>query len=146
MLLSDDSKSVVFRAAAVAGIAAGLSVIYFLNPATSAVFPRCPFHLMTGLHCPGCGSLRAIHLLAHGDIYAAWRMNAMLLISLPVIVALLLKPGWKYKVWLPPVIFSVIILYGIARNVPFSPFSKLAPQAIRAVSGGADVERKPANP
>ncbi|MFM7794230.1 MAG: hypothetical protein ACKO90_41275, partial [Microcystis panniformis] len=30
-------------------------VLYLFNPATSKLFPPSPFHLLTGLYCPGCG-------------------------------------------------------------------------------------------
>ena len=46
-------------------------------------FPRCIFKSLTGLDCPGCGSQRALHALLHADIIAAWRFNAMLVLSIP---------------------------------------------------------------
>src|SRR5688572_26415576 len=45
------------------------SLLYFyVNPSTSVLFPRCLFFSITSLHCPGCGSQRAIHELLHGNI------------------------------------------------------------------------------
>lgn len=61
-------------------------------------FPKCPFLLLTGLKCPGCGSQRVVHALLHGDLAAAWGYNALLVAALPVIaamvVALLARRRW----------------------------------------------------
>ena len=47
---------------------------------------------MFGVRCPGCGSLRALHALAHGDLKAALAFNAPLVIALPVIAFLFFIP------------------------------------------------------
>jgi len=54
-------------------------------------------------------------------------MNPLLMISLPFLVLLILVPRWSRKPWLPWVSFTVIVLYGILRNLPYWPFSWLAP-------------------
>src|SRR6266446_10007644 len=62
----------------------GSAVILFLfNPAQSGFYPVCLFHQSTGLLCPGCGSLRALHQLLHGHLVAAVHLNALLVLSLP---------------------------------------------------------------
>ena len=53
-------KTAVCAIAAIAA-AAGAVVYVALDPATCAVFPRCPFYVLTGLKCPGCGSQLALH-------------------------------------------------------------------------------------
>ena len=53
------------------------------DPASSALFPKCPFHLLTGLECPGCGSQRAIHSLLNGDMRAAVHYNLLLVLAIP---------------------------------------------------------------
>jgi ABC-type amino acid transport system permease subunit len=45
--------------------------------------------MMTGLKCPGCGSQRAIHSLLHFDFVQAFRYNALLVLSLPLLAVLL---------------------------------------------------------
>ena len=66
-----------------------LALIYYnFNPSNMAIFPKCPFLLLTGLKCPGCGSQRAIHCLLHLDIYGAVKYNFLLVASLPVIAIL----------------------------------------------------------
>ena len=67
-----------------------LAVVYFsFDPSRHAVFPKCPFLMVTGLKCPGCGSQRAIHSLLHFDFVQAFRYNALLVLSLPLLAVLL---------------------------------------------------------
>jgi hypothetical protein len=73
---------VLFTAAGVAGI------LFFFNPAEHAFYPACYFHAVTGLNCPGCGSLRALHQLLHGHIAEAARLNLLLLLGLSYV-------GWR---------------------------------------------------
>lgn len=67
-----------------------IAAFYFsFDPAATSLMPKCVFHLATGLDCPGCGSQRLVHALLHGDIRAAWDANALLLILLPFIPAMI---------------------------------------------------------
>src|ERR1700744_3318477 len=64
-----------------------LAIVYHqYNPAKYKFFPKCPFHLLTGLDCPGCGSQRAFFFLLHGDVAQAIRMNLLLVLSLPFLL------------------------------------------------------------
>jgi hypothetical protein len=65
--------------------------LYFVDPLTSPFAPPCLFTALFGVHCPGCGSLRALHALAHGDLMAALGFNAPLVIALPVAALLLIS-------------------------------------------------------
>jgi hypothetical protein len=55
-------------------------------------------------------------------------MNPLLLFSLPVIAAAYLRRPWTYQTWLPWTMVTVVVLYGVARNIPAWPFLLLAPQ------------------
>ena len=110
---------------------AGIAVVYkHLDPAVVPIFPRCPFRLLTGYLCPGCGSQRAIHHLLNLDLPGAWRMNPLLVIALPyLLLGLILKPlsrhngrgtrlydqlyGYQASV----VALVVIVLFWIGRNI-----------------------------
>ena len=50
-----------------------------------ALFPACPFKLLTGWNCPACGGLRMTHDLLHGNLSAAVVDNVFLLIGLPLL-------------------------------------------------------------
>ena len=74
----------------VGGVAA--AVMYgLLDPARHALFPKCPFLMLTGgLRCPGCGSQRALHALLHLEFKEAFLYNPMVVISIPFLVLLAL--------------------------------------------------------
>ncbi len=60
------------------GMALAAAVLLFaFDPATTWWFPSCPLNALTGWLCPFCGSLRALHALAHGDPRAAWMLNPL---------------------------------------------------------------------
>jgi len=63
-------------------VSACLCILYFFDPRQHGFYPPCMFHRLTGLHCPGCGSLRAIHQLLHGHVAAAIHFNALLILAL----------------------------------------------------------------
>ena len=107
--------------------AVGGACLCWWDPESSRLFPPCPFHWATGLYCPGCGSLRALHALWHGQIQTAWRMNPMMVICIPPIAALILKPAVGSRTWVAWVAFAVLMIYGIFRNLPAWPFCWLAP-------------------
>ena len=112
------------------GIAAIFLGIYtFFNPADFVLFPKCPFWLLTGYQCPGCGSQRAIHHLLNGHWQEAFRQNALLVISLPYLAwgAVLEHSAWGKqkpelrKFWLGTraiaVIFVVVVAFAVLRNI-----------------------------
>lgn len=102
-------------------------VFYAYNPESSMLFPRCPFLVLTGLKCPGCGSQRAIHALLHLDFPAAFHYNALLVLSLPIVFLLLYaeavrhrKPAFYARIQRPAYIwvyFSLTLVWMAARNV-----------------------------
>ena len=76
-------------ALAACAIALAGAAYFALDPATNAIFPRCPFLTLTGLKCPGCGSQRAIHCLLHADIRGAAAYYFLLVAWLPALARLL---------------------------------------------------------
>ncbi len=117
----------------------GLAVLFFvLDPVKDAIFPRCVFYSLTGYHCPGCGSQRAIHNLLHLNLSGVVSNNALLLPATLLIFYHYARPLFNrisarelpdifYLKQTPWIIFAIIILFGILRNIPFFPFSVLAP-------------------
>ena len=130
-------KRALFAAAAVAA-AGGLVALRVYDPATSGVFPPCPVWYLTGWYCPGCGSLRAMHQLLHGNLQAAWAMNPLAILFFPFIGYGLVSHAflvWRGRglpgIFLPAVwirvMCGVIVLFGVLRNLPVHPFNMLAP-------------------
>lgn len=125
----------------IAASASALVSLYVFDPATSNLFPPCPLRYLTGWYCPGCGSLRAMHQLLHGNVSAAWALNPLTVLLLPFLAygtasyALFEIRGQHLpRLFLPAfwirVLCAVIILFGIARNIPIYPFDLLAPVAV----------------
>ncbi|MFC5412006.1 DUF2752 domain-containing protein [Larkinella bovis] len=108
----------------------GIATVYFwFDPEQQSFFPPCPFRLLTGLECPGCGSQRCLHQLLHGHIDQAYRYNPLLVLSLPYLLAGLMLEytplGKTYATvqnrfygktasW---VVFGIVLTYWIGRNV-----------------------------
>ena len=49
-------------------IIGGMILLWRFNPSSFTFYPRCPFYVLTGYKCPGCGTLRAIHHILNGNI------------------------------------------------------------------------------
>lgn len=85
----------------------GVIAYYYLNPVQFRLMPKCPFKLITGLNCPGCGIQRAIHALLHGEIKEALHYNYYLLYSGPYAASFLfvwLAPNYKFSTKLKRII------------------------------------------
>lgn len=79
---------------AAAGVLAACLLLYFFNPEQVPIYPQCPFRKWTGLDCPGCGGLRAMHQLLHGNVMAALRLNAFVVLLIPVAAGFAVKLAW----------------------------------------------------
>ena len=72
-----------------AGGLLGVSVLLHVrDPHRSGSWGYCPWLLLTGTYCPGCGGLRAVNDLTDGDLVAAASANLMFVASVPVLVGL----------------------------------------------------------
>jgi hypothetical protein len=119
-------------------VAAALIVLRVFDPATSGIFPPCPLRALTGWYCPGCGSLRALHQLLHGNVENAFALNPLAVISLPFLAygmasyaSFVIRGRYLPRVFLPAVWIRAlcmgIVAFGIMRNLPGYPFWVLAP-------------------
>ena len=57
--------------------AVGMGLVYFVDPRPAGNYPPCLFLYFTGCYCPGCGTLRALHRLLHGDLLGALGYNPL---------------------------------------------------------------------
>lgn len=98
----------------------------------------CPFHLLTGWHCPGCGISRMFMALLELDFMGALGYNALVLVLLPFGVVfglrrwiIYVKTGNTEPDRLETVLLIVAtvltLAFWILRNLP--QFSFLAPGA-----------------
>lgn len=77
---------IVTIAAAFPVMAAVVFLYMHYDPGDSVFWPKCPFHLLTGLECPGCGSQRALHCLLNGNLGQALHYNALLAAAVPYLL------------------------------------------------------------
>jgi len=117
-----------FLAVTVAGAAATL-VVATVSPEEPGHYPTCPFLALTGAWCPGCGSLRALHALAQGDVVTAWQRNPLAVVLLPLVA--LAWVAWGLRIagrdighptripvrWLWALVVAVLVFWA-ARNIP----------------------------
>ncbi|MBZ5736850.1 DUF2752 domain-containing protein [Nocardioides mangrovi] len=66
------------------------------DPHAHGSWGLCPSAAM-GIYCPGCGGLRAVNDLTHGDVAGAASSNLMLVLALPVVVFILAR--WAVDSW-----------------------------------------------
>ncbi|MBE1592839.1 DUF2752 domain-containing protein [Nonomuraea angiospora] len=107
-----------------------------VDPNQPGHYPTCPFLWMTGLYCPGCGTLRTIHALAHLDPATALGMNPLAVAMMPFLLfwwgrwvvrawqgrprrTTLAHPAWLWA------FLAIVMVYWVVRNLPFGAF--LAP-------------------
>ena len=113
------------------------AAVWIADPTTpGGPLAFCPIKLLLGIDCPGCGGLRMLYSLLHGNLAAAVAFNALALFFL----ALLL---WAYGVWCygrlrgrqvrtwlqhrwtPAVVVALASAWFVVRNIPIGPFTTL---------------------
>ena len=96
-------------------------------------YPKCIFHQATGLHCPGCGGTRAVRALLKGDLSLAIRSNPMLIVGVPIMLTLIGIQRRRENTTgivsprLTLALFTILVVYFLARNIPSPTTSPLAP-------------------
>ena len=115
--------------AVLAGSVAAVAIIVTVDPEQPGHYPTCPFLSATGWWCPGCGSLRAVHALAHGDVGTALDRNVLTVLAVPALViawAAWLRravTGRPRSPWAAPPIalwglLATVVAFWVLRNIP----------------------------
>lgn len=119
---------VLAPAATGAAALAAATVLHLVDPNRPGHYPTCPFLALTGLYCPGCGSLRALHDLTVGDLAGAWAMNPATVIAVPYLLAAWVL--WLHRAvtgrprvpvgpgWIPALVPVLIAAFWVLRNIP----------------------------
>jgi hypothetical protein len=114
------------------GLLAASVVLHLRDPHSSGSYGFCPWLALTGTYCPGCGGLRAVNDLTHGDVLGAASSNLLFVASLPFLAVWWLRSladGWRGRrrhlsdraayVALAAVL-SLTMLFWVVRNLPFA--------------------------
>lgn len=134
------------RLAAVCVLVGVTCVVVFLRVRSPVgVVPSCPTFAATGVHCPGCGSTRATHLLLNGAFVSALRHNAVLVLAgIPTLVwvvahewSVLVRARGIGGVRIGRVVvwglLIAFVVFALVRNVPWAVGEWLRPPAAGAV-------------
>jgi hypothetical protein len=127
--LRQPARSAVWSALVLGGALVSGGLLFAFNPAEHALYPACWLYATTGLQCPGCGGLRATHEMLHGHLAAAWALNPLAVLLLPLWawlgvhagLALLRGRGLPKSTPRPAVMWlgaAAIVAFGILRNLP----------------------------
>ena len=115
--------------------AAVVTYVGAVDPNEAGHYPTCPFLWLTGWYCPGCGSLRAVHALAHLDVGVALARNPLTVLAVPLLLWTFLRwtthrargtrRTWAAPAWVVWALLAVILGFWVLRNLP--GFGWLAP-------------------
>jgi hypothetical protein len=123
-------------AATLGGLAVATVALHVRDPHEQNSWGLCPSAAL-GFSCPGCGGLRAVNDLTHGDVGAALSSNLLLVVAMPLAVVALAV--WAADRWrgsdptipwrrlrpLVPVLVVAVVAFTVARNLAFGAW--LAP-------------------
>ena len=113
------------------------AAIWVGDPTTpNGPLPVCPTKALLGIDCPGCGSLRMLYSLMHGNLLAAARFNALALLAVVLLVWAYLAwtygrvvgrriVSWQHLRWAPAVAMTLTVAWFVVRNIPIAPFTAL---------------------
>src|SRR6185312_258868 len=119
--------------------AAGLccAAVWIGDPTTpGGPLPVCPTKALLGIDCPGCGSMRMLYSVMHGDVLAAAKFNAVGLVALVLLVfafgtwtygRIVGRRIWNWQNyrWSAALTLVVVSVWFVVRNLPFAPFTGL---------------------
>ncbi len=124
--LSRRARLSVRGAVAAAGLAAGTAYLWWVDPGQPGRYLPCPFLTLTGAYCPGCGGLRSLHALLHGDLIESLARHPLVAPgALCLILAVLLwwvrgRPRLRVKPsgWAMRLVLGLVAAFWVLRNLP----------------------------
>ncbi|QNN53060.1 DUF2752 domain-containing protein [Nocardioides mesophilus] len=114
------------------GVLAASVALHVRDPHQAGSWGLCPWLVLTGTYCPGCGGLRAVNDLTRGDVAGAASSNLLLVGALPLLGAWWLRrmrDGWRgvrrqptdrQAYWLTGLVLGVTAVFWVLRNLPFA--------------------------
>jgi hypothetical protein len=113
--------------------------LHLRDPHQQGSWGFCPWLLLTGTYCPGCGGLRGVNDLTNGDVLAAAGSNLLLVAAVPAALALWVRSvlqRWRgaRRPWPPTRVNAAwalgsgaVLLFWVLRNLPVDALHWLRP-------------------
>ncbi|MFI6446995.1 DUF2752 domain-containing protein [Kitasatospora sp. NPDC050543] len=125
--------------AALAAVAVPTLYVAVVDPNDPGHYPTCPVLRATGWWCPGCGGLRCVHALTHGDLLTALHDNLLVVAFGAVLAVLWLRWLWAAVTGSRPpaaalggrravAVAVLLVLFMAVRNLPIG--AGLAPPSV----------------
>ncbi|MBO4235653.1 MAG: DUF2752 domain-containing protein [Firmicutes bacterium] len=106
----------------------GLGIAYFIFVSITGLYIPCPFRIVTGRLCPGCGISHYFVHMAHLDFKEAFSANQYIFVFVPLAIPYWLFKTYKYiktgetkysKIEIVILAIALIsaIAFGIIRNI-----------------------------
>ena len=105
----------------------GIALAYLIFTLITGIGIPCIFSKITGLKCPGCGISRMLVSIVKLDFASAFKYNAFLFVTGPILIAYFAFSEVKYVIYgtsemgkwdiILYVELALAILYGILRNI-----------------------------
>jgi uncharacterized protein DUF2752 len=114
--------------AAAGAVVSATAYLATVDPNHPGHYPTCPFLWLTGKVCPGCGSLRAVHDLATGQLDAALHRNPLTVLAVPLLIVM--WGSWVQRIvtqrqrrWVAPAwalwsLLALVLAFWVLRNLP----------------------------
>ena len=131
----------MLRLGAPLGVAAGAGLVcaavWFGDPTNpGGPLPVCPTKALLGIDCPGCGSMRMLYSVMHGDLLGAAKFNALAVVALVLLVFAFATWtygrvigrrmwSWQQYRWSALMTMVLVLVWFVVRNLPFAPFTGL---------------------
>lgn len=124
------SSPLLAPAATAAVVGAATLAVAVRDPHVAGSWGACPWLLLTGTACPGCGGLRAVNDLVHLDVVGALSSNAFVVVSLALagvlwvawVRAALRGRALAVTRWVNPttayVWLAFLLVFSVVRNLP----------------------------
>lgn len=121
-------------AAAASAVCVG---VWLGDPTTpNGPIPVCPTKALLGIDCPGCGSMRMIYSVLHGNLLAAARFNALGLVAVGLLIWAYVAwtyghvvgrriRSWQHTRWAALTTLVLYVVWFVVRNIPVAPFTGL---------------------
>jgi hypothetical protein len=117
------------------------AVLHCNDPAQTSWFGVCPIYFATGLYCAGCGALRFMHAVSHGQVLQAVAYNALGVVTAPIVAAWagaqafyavtgVRLPAPRATARFGQVLLALLLVFTVARNLPAEPFDHVRPHRL----------------